>query len=218
MTAYVTAAAAIDRVRSGDTVMVGGFGLVGCPVRLLDELATRDITGLTVISNNLGEPGAALGRLLLDGKIRRAVGSYFTSNPDVAAAHQRGDLEVELLPQGTLSEAIRAGGAGIGGFYVPAGAGTSYAEGREERELGGRPHVFQAPLRADVALIRARAADELGNLIFTKSARNFNPVMATAATTVIALVDEVVPTGQLSAEAIVTPHVYVDYVVTGAVA
>jgi len=151
--------------------------------------------------------------VLLAGRIRRAIGSYFTSNPDAVRAYEEGELEVELVPQGTLAEAIRAGGAGIGAFYVRTGVGTSLAEGHEVREIAGESHLLQLALTADVALIRAWRADRAGNLVFRRTARNFNPDMATAATLVIAEVDEIVPVGKLDPEAIVTPHVYVDALV-----
>jgi 3-oxoacid CoA-transferase subunit A/3-oxoadipate CoA-transferase alpha subunit len=210
----VDVAEAVARVTDGATVMVGGFGLVGAPLTLIEGLLANPAAGnLTIISNNLGEPGRGLGRLLLEGRVRKAIGSYFTSNPDVVAAHQAGRLEIDLMPQGTLAEAIRAGGAGIGGFYTRTGWGTALGEGREERTIRGEPHIYQESLRADVALVRARAADELGNLVYSKTARNFNPDMATAADLVIAEVDEVVPVGALDPEAIVTPHLFVDAVV-----
>ena len=169
------AADAVAAVKPGATIMVGGFGLIGAPLTLIAALGAHpDARDLTIISNNLGEPGRGLGRLLLDGRVRKAVGSYFTSNPDVVRAHQDGRLEVELVPQG---------------------------------------YVFQEARRADVALIRARAADELGNLVYAKTARNFNPDMATAADLVIAEVDEIVPVGALDPEAVVTPHLFVDTLV-----
>ncbi|WP_219419040.1 CoA transferase subunit A [Pseudonocardia nigra] len=205
---------AVARIAPGATLMVGGFGLVGAPLTLIEALCASPTVGdLTVISNNLGEPGRGLGRLLLDGKVRKAVGSYFTSNPDVVRAYAEGRLEVDLLPQGTLSEAIRAGGAGIGGFYTKTGLGTALAEGRDERVIRGERYVFHESLHADVALVRARYADELGNLVYAKTARNFNPDMATAADLVIAEVDEIVPVGRLDPEAIVTPHLFVDALV-----
>lgn len=210
----VSADRAVAEVRRGSTVMVGGFGLVGAPLTLIEALV-RSATAreLTIVSNNLGEPGKGLGRLLLEGGVRRAIGSYFTSNPDVVAAHERGELDVTLLPQGTLSEAIRSGGAGLGGFYTPTGVGTKLAEGGEEREIDGARYLFQRALRADVALIRARAADELGNLAYDKTARNFNPDMATAGAVVVAEVDEIVPVGAIAPEHVATPHLFVDYVV-----
>jgi len=200
-------------VRDGMAIMVGGFGLVGAPLTLVRALNASPCTGLTIISNNLGEPGKALGETLRLGKVRRAIGSFFTSNPDVAEARGRGELEVTLIPQGTFSEAIRAGGAGLGGFFTPTGVGTLLAEGKEVRQIGGKAYLFQEPLRADVAFVRAHTADRLGNLVYYKTARNFNPMMATAADVVIAEVDEVVDVGRLDAEAIGTPHLYVDYLV-----
>src|SRR4051794_6915578 len=155
----LAAADAVALIEPGDTVMVGGFGLVGAPLTLIDALVSAErARDLTVISNNLGEPGRGLGRVLLEGRVRRAIGSYFTSNPDVVAAYQRGELEVEVLPQGTLAEAIRSGGAGLGGFYTPTAVGTELARGKETREIDGVVHLFERALRADVALVRAQAA------------------------------------------------------------
>jgi len=210
----VSADRAVAEVRRGHAVMVGGFGLVGAPLTLIEALVrSADARELTIISNNLGEPGKGLGKLLLERGVRRAIGSYFTSNPDVVAAHERGELDVTLLPQGTLSEAIRSGGAGLGGFYTPTGVGTKLAEGGEEREIDGARYLFCRSLRADVALIRARAADELGNLVYDKTARNFNPDMATAGAVVVAEVDEIVPVGEIAPEEVATPHLFVDYLV-----
>ena len=201
-------------VGPGSTVMVGGFGLVGSPLTLVEALlASENATSLTTISNNVGEPGKGLGRLLLEGRIRRAIGSYFTSNPDVIERYSSGELEVRLVPQGTLAEAIRAAGAGLGGFYTRTGVGTDLAEGREVREIDGERYLFEKPLRADFALVRARTADTLGNLTYYKTARNFNPDMAAAADVVIAEVDEIVEAGTLDPERVVTPHPYVDYLV-----
>jgi 3-oxoacid CoA-transferase A subunit len=200
-------------VFDGATVMVGGFGLVGNPLTLVAALNESPSRGLTIVSNNLGEPGAYLGRTLALGKVRRVVGSFFTSNPEVGRARAEGRLEVTLLPQGTFAEAIRAGGAGLGGFYTPTGAGTLLAEGKEVRELKGRLYVFEEPLTADVALVRARRADRLGNLVYSKTARNFNPLMAAAARVVVAEVDEVVEVGLLDPELVATPHLYVDHLV-----
>ena len=197
----------------GATVMVGGFGLAGAPLTVVSALNASAVRDLTIISNNLAETGVHLGRTLLLGKIRRAVGSYFSTNPDVGRAHAEGRLEVTLVPQGTFAEAIRAGGAGLGGFYTPTGVGTLLAEGRETREIGGRRFLFQEPITADVALVRAHKADVLGNLIYRETARNFNPLMATAARVVVAEVDEIVPRGELDPEQIVTPHLYVDHLV-----
>jgi 3-oxoacid CoA-transferase subunit A/3-oxoadipate CoA-transferase alpha subunit len=205
---------AVARIRTGDTLMVGGFGLIGAPMRVVEALAeSSDARDLTVISNNIGEPGKGLGVLLRQGRIRKAIGSFFTSNPELVAAINAGEVEYQLLPQGTFAEAIRAGGAGIGGFYTPVAAGTLLAEGKEERELGGVLHVLERPLRADVALVYAARADELGNLWYRRTARNFNPAMATAAELTIAEAGEVGPVGSIEPEDVHTPHLYVDVLV-----
>lgn len=208
---------AISRIRTGDTVMVGGFGLVGAPLTLIDALVERsDATDLTIVSNNIGEPGRGLGKLLRQGRIRRGISSYFTSNPEAVAAVNEGRIEATLVPQGTFAEAIRAGGAGIAGFYTPVAAGTLLAEGKEERVFDGVPHVLELPIRADVALVFAARADALGNLWYRRTARNFNPLMATAATVTIAEAREIVPVGGLEPESIGTPHLYVDHLVQSA--
>jgi len=208
---------AVSRIRSGDTVMVGGFGLVGAPLTLIDALADHSqATDLTVVSNNIGEPGKGLGKLLRQGRIRRGISSFFTSNPEAVAAVNTGEIEATLIPQGTFAEAIRAGGAGIGGFYTPVSAGTLLAEGKEERLIDGVPHVLESPLRADVSLVYAARADELGNLWYRHTARNFNPLMATAATITVAEAGEIVPLGELEPESIATPHLYVDHLVARA--
>lgn len=203
----------LSTVKSGQTIMVGGFGLIGAPLTLIDGLTRKDVSDLTIISNNLGEAGEGLGTLLRQRKIRKAIGSYFTSNREVGEAYQRGEIDLQLLPQGTLAEAMRAGGAGIGGFYTKTGVGTDLALGKDEREIDGERFLFEKALRADVALIRAHKADTFGNLVYYKTARNFNPIMATAAEVVIAEVDEIVAPGELSAEEIVTPHLFVDRII-----
>ena len=210
-------AEAVGQVKTGDTVMVGGFGLVGAPLTLIDALVDHsDATDLTIVSNNIGEPGRGLGKLLRQGRIRRGISSYFTSNPEAVAAVNAGEIEATLVPQGTFAEAIRAGGAGIGGFYTRVGAGTLLAEGKEERVIAGVRHVLEEPIYADVSLVFAARADELGNLWYRRTARNFNPLMATAATVTIAEAAEIVPVGELEPESIVTPHLYVDRLVAAA--
>jgi 3-oxoacid CoA-transferase A subunit len=218
MTATLTTAAeAVSAIRSGDTVMVGGFGLVGAPLSLIDALVDHsDATDLTIVSNNIGEPGRGLGKLLRQGRIRRGISSYFTSNPEAVAAVNAGEIEATLVPQGTFAEAIRAGGAGIGGFFTPVGAGTQLAEGKEERVIGGVRHVFEEPIHADVALVYAARADTLGNLWYRRTARNFNPLMATAASVTIAEAGEILDVGELEPESVVTPHLYVDHLVSAA--
>jgi 3-oxoacid CoA-transferase A subunit len=208
---------AVSHIRSGDTIMVGGFGLVGAPLTLIDALAEQsEATDLTVVSNNIGEPGKGLGKLLRQGRIRRGISSFFTSNPEAVAAANAGEIEATLIPQGTFAEAIRAGGAGIGGFFTPVGAGTLLAEGKEEREIDGVPHVLESPIRADVSLVYAARADELGNLCYRHTARNFNPLMATAARITVAEAGEILAIGELDPESIATPHLYVDHLVARA--
>ncbi|HEY0971946.1 MAG TPA: 3-oxoacid CoA-transferase [Gemmatimonadales bacterium] len=209
----ITPAEAARLVKDGAVLMAGGFGMTGHPVHLLHALARSGARGLTYIGNNVGEPGLGGGRLLRNGQIVKAVGSFFTSNPEAVAAARSGTLEVRLIPQGTLAEAIRAGGAGIAGFYTPTAAGTLVAEGSVERDFGGVPHVFVPALRADVAFVRAWRADTAGNLVYRMTEQNFNRAMATAADLVIAEVEEIVPVGTLDPEAIHTPGLYVDYLV-----
>ena len=212
--ALVTAPEAVARIKKGDRLLVGGFGLVGAPMRLLEALVERDAPDdLDVVSNNLGEPGVGLGALLRQGRIARATGSYFTSNPEAAAAAINGEIDVTLIPQGTLSEALRAGGAGLGGFYTPVGAATALAEGKEERMIDGRRQVLEPPIRGDVALVYAARGDTLGNLWYSGTARNFNPAMATASHLTIAEVGELLPPGAIPPESVHTPHVYVDLLV-----
>ncbi|WP_026701960.1 CoA transferase subunit A [Salibacterium aidingense] len=204
---------AVANVKSDDTIMVGGFGLVGSPLTMIDALTHWDVTNLTIISNNVGETGKGLGILLQQGKLKKAVGSYFTSNREVAKWYNEGKLELDLLPQGTFAEAIRAGGAGIGGFYTKTAVGTELAQGKETRDIDGETYLLEKPLKADVALIRAEKADTKGNLVYYKTARNFNPIMASAAAYVVAEVDEIVDEGELDPEAIATPHLFVDALV-----
>ena len=200
-------------VPSGAVMMVGGFGMTGTPVHLLHALAETDVRDLTYIANNIGEPGLGGGRLLRNGQVKKAIGSYFTSNREVVEAALSGAIAYELLPQGTMAEAIRAGGAGIGGFYTPTAAGTVLAEDAETKVINGKAHVFVPGLRADIALIRARRADTAGNLVYRMTEQNFNKAMATAADLVIAEVEEIVPLGALDPDHIHTSGNYVDYLV-----
>lgn len=209
----ITLEQAAHLVKSGDTLIAGGFGMTGNPVHLLHALAETDVSSLTYIGNNVGEPGLGGGRLLRNGQLKKAIGSYFTSNPEAVIAAQSGDLDVELLPQGTLGEAIRAGGAGIGGFYTPTSAGTALAEGKETRIIDGKPMVFISPLRGNVSLIRAWRADTAGNLQYRMTESNFNQAAATASDLVIAEVEEIVPVGELDPNTIHTPGCFVDYLV-----
>lgn len=209
----ISASEAAALVRSGDVLIVGGFGMTGSPVHLLHALAKTEARNLTFVGNNVGEPGLGGSRLLRNGQIAKVIGSYFTSNPEVVRAAQAGEIEIELLPQGTLAEAIRAGGAGIGGFFTPAGAGTRLAEGMESRLIDGREMILASPIRGNVALVRAWQADTAGNLVYRMTENNFNQAAATAATLVIAEAEHVVPVGTLDPNAVHTPGCLVDYLV-----
>lgn len=200
-------------VKSGDKLLVGGFGLSGTPLTLIDALLDADISDLTVVSNNLGDEGQGLHKLFMKGKIKKAVGSFFSINKEAVLAWQKGELDIDLVPQGTLAEAIRAGGAGIGGFYTKTAAGTELAKGKDERIIDGERYIFEKAIKGDVSLIRAAKADRLGNLTYHTTARNFNPMMATASKIVIAEVDEIVEIGELDPEQVVTPHAYIDFIV-----
>ncbi len=194
-------------------LLVGGFGISGTPLTVLDAVAKFDTGDYEVVSNNLGDDGKGLHKVFEAGKIAKAVGSFFTLNKEAVMAWSKGQLEIDLMPQGTLAEAIRCGGAGIGGFYTPTAVGTRLAEGKEVREIDGIRYLFEKAIKGDIALIKASKADKAGNLVYHTTARNFNPLMAAAAEVVIAEVDEIVEIGELSPEEIVTPHIFVDYVV-----
>ncbi len=211
--AIISTAEAAKLVKTGDRMLVGGFGMTGNPVHLLHAIAETETNGLTYVGNNVGEAGLGGGLLLRNGQLKKAIGSYFTSNREAVAAAQSGEIAVDLLPQGSLVEAIRAGGAGLGGFYTPTSAGTVLAEGKETKEINGRMHIFIPAIRGNVALIRAWKADTAGNLIYRMTEQNFNKAMATAADIVIAEVEEIVPVGELDPNQIHTPGCYVDYLV-----
>lgn len=213
MASYRKPEDAIKAVKNNQTLMVGGFGLVGAPLTLIEALTEHNVDGLTIMSNNIGEPGKGLGILLRQGKLKKAVGSYFTSNREVGDAYNEGLIDLQLLPQGTFAESIRAGGAGLGGYYTKTGVDTELGKGKEVREIDGERYLFEPALHADVALIKAHKSDQLGNLTYYKTGRNFNPIMATAGKIVIAEVDEIVENGELSPEEIVTPHLFVDAIV-----
>ncbi|MGZ3951273.1 MAG: 3-oxoacid CoA-transferase [Flavisolibacter sp.] len=212
-TPIISADDAAAMIKDGDTMLCGGFGMTGNPVHLLHALARTNVRNLTYIANNVGEPGLGGGRLLQNGQIRKMIGSFFTSNPDAVKAAQSGKVEYELLPQGTLAEAIRSGGAGIGGFYTPAGYDTALATGKDVKIIDGKAYVFEKALRANVAFIRAWKADTAGNLVYRMTEQNFNTAMATAADLVIAEVEEIVPVGRILPEHIHTQGCFIDYLV-----
>ena len=210
-----SAAEAIADLGSGSSVMCGGFGLSGNPETLIRALASSGVGGLTLISNNIGNQGRGLAVLLQNGQIRKAHCSFVGGNPDLEAAMMDGTVDVELNPQGTLAERIRAGGAGIGGFFTPTGAGTLIAEGKETRQIDGKQHILEQPLTADFAFVRARLGDPFGNLRFYRSSRNFHPMMAMAGRITIAEVEEIVPLGSLDPDDVHLPGVFVQRVIQG---
>lgn len=204
---------ALEGIRDGASIMVGGFGLVGIPEKLILGLREKGVKDLTVISNNCGVDDFGLGILLQSRQIRKMVSSYVGENKEFERQFLSGELEVELTPQGTLAERIRAGGAGIPAFYTPAGVGTPLAEGREVRSFGNREYLLETGLTADFALVKAWKGDRMGNLVYNKTSRNFNPMMATAAKVTIAEVEDLLEPGELDPAFIHTPGVYVQRVV-----
>jgi len=208
-------AEAVALIPDGATLMVGGFGLCGIPENLIAALRERGTRNLTIISNNAGIDDFGIGILLKTRQVRKMISTYVGENKEFERQYITGELELELVPQGTFAERIRAGGAGIGGFFTPTGHGTVVAEGKETRVIDGRAYVLEMPLKADFALIKAYRGDSLGNLVYRKTARNFNPMMATAARVTIAEVEEIVKPGDLDPEEIVTPGIFVKYVLRG---
>jgi 3-oxoadipate CoA-transferase alpha subunit len=208
-------AAAVAGVRDGMTVLCSGFGAVGEPIELIEALLDLGIGDLVIVANNAGTREVGVAKLIREGRVRKIVCSYpRTTDPHVfEAAYKAGRIELELVPQGTLSERIRAGGAGIGGFYTRVSAGTKLALGKETREIDGQLHVLELPIKADIAMVKADRGDRWGNLVYRKSARNFNPVMAMAAKLTVAQVREIAEFGTLDPETIHTPGIFVDRVV-----
>jgi 3-oxoacid CoA-transferase subunit A len=210
-----SAEAAVALIPDGATILVGGFGLCGIPENLILALRDRGTSNLTVISNNAGVDDFGLGMLLKTRQIRKMISTYVGENKEFERQYLSGELEVELIPQGTFSERVRAAGAGIGGFFTPTAYGTLVAEGKETRMIDGKPFVFEKPLAADFALVRGYRGDRLGNLVYRKTARNFNPVMATAATVTIAEVEQLVAPGDIDPEHVVTPGIFVQHIIRG---
>jgi 3-oxoacid CoA-transferase subunit A len=206
---------AVAIIQDGATIMMGGFGLCGVPEQLVAALYRKGTRGLTIISNNAGVDDFSIGRLLKARQVRKMISTYVGENKEFERQFLQKEIEVELVPQGTFAERIRAGGAGIGGFFTPTGYGTLVAEGKETRVIGGRPFVFETPLVADFAFVKAWKGDRTGNLVYRRTARNFNPVMATAATTTFAEVEELVDAGQIDPDAVHTPGIFVKHILRG---
>jgi 3-oxoacid CoA-transferase subunit A len=210
-----TSDAAVADIPDGATVMIGGFGLCGIPENLIAALVRKGVKGLHTISNNMGVDGFGMGLMLEAGMIASHVGSYVGENKLLETRVLAGQLDLTLVPQGTLAERIRAGGAGIPAFYTPTGVGTVVADGKDVREFNGRSYLLETALVADYALIKAWRGDRLGNLVYRKTARNFNPMMATAAKITIAEVEELVEPGQIDPDQVITPGIYVTRIVQG---
>jgi 3-oxoacid CoA-transferase subunit A len=207
---------AVERIPDGATIMMGGFGLCGIPETLIAALHARGTKGLTVISNNAGIDDFGIGVLLRARQVRKMIATYVGENKEFERQYLSGELEVELVPQGTFAERIRAGGAGIGGFFTPTAFGTLVAEGKETRLIDGTPYVLEKPLTADFAFVKGWKGDRLGNLVYRKTARNFNPVMATAAGATIAEVEQLLEPGTIDPDHVVTPGIFVRHILQGA--
>ena len=206
---------AIREVRDGASIMMGGFGLCGIPENLIAAVRRKGIQNLTVMSNNAGVDDFGIGLLLQTRQVKKMVATYVGENKLFEQQVLKGELEADLVPQGTFAERMRSGGAGLGGFFTPTGYGTPVAEGKETREIGGKMYVFEKPLRAQFAFLKAWKGDAWGNLVYRKTARNFNPVMATAADYVIAEVEELVKVGELDPHLVHTPGIYVNAIFQG---
>ena len=207
---------AVERIPDGATIMMGGFGLCGIPETLIAALKARGTRELTVISNNAGVDDFGIGVLLRARQVRKMISTYVGENKEFERQFLSKELEVELVPQGTFAERIRAGGAGIAGFFTPTGYGTIVSEGKETRVIDGKPYVLESPLKADFAFVKAWRGDRAGNLVYRKTARNFNPVMATAAAVTIAEVEHLVEPGELDPDQVVTPGIFVQHILQGA--
>ena len=213
MSKTLKAAAAVERIPDGAVLMIGGFMGVGTAHRLVDELVRQGKRDLTVIANDTARPGVGIGKLISAGLVKRVIASHIGTNPETQAQMIAGTLAVELVPQGTLAERVRAGGFGLGGVLTATGVGTVVAEGKRTIEIDGRLFLLEMPLRADFALVNARQADHIGNLAYALTARNFNPLIAMAADVVLAEPQEIVPVGVIPPDAVMTPSVVVTYII-----
>ncbi len=213
MREIITPAAAADLVKDGDTVMFGGFMGCGTPHSIVDALLEKGVKDLTIICNDAGLTDYGVGRLVVSKQIKKTIASHIGLNPEAGKQMNSGEMEIDLIPQGTLAERIRAAGSGLGGFLTPTGVGTTVAEGKQVITVDCREYLLEKPLRADIALLKAHKADKAGNLIYRRSTRNFNPLMAMAAGLVIAEVDEIVEIGQMDPDTVHTPGIFVKYLV-----
>ena len=204
---------AISHVKDGMTVFIGGFLGVGTPEKIIDALVAKGVKDLTVIGNDTGYPDRGIGRLVVNNQVKKVIASHIGTNPETGRRMQSGEMEVELAPQGTLAERVRAGGNGLGGILTPTGVGTIVEKGKEVLTVDGKKYILEKPLRADVALINGSVVDELGNVIYAKTTKNFNPMMATAADTVIVFAEKLVKVGEIDPDHVMTSRIFVDYIV-----
>jgi acetate CoA/acetoacetate CoA-transferase alpha subunit len=206
---------AADMVKEGMTIMVGGFLANGTPEKIIDALVEKNVKNLTLICNDTGFPDKGVGKMVVSKQFKKIIASHVGTNPETANQMNSGETEVVLTPQGTLAEKVRCGGNGLGGFYTPTGIGTEVAEGKEIKVIDGKEYIFETPLRADVALLKASIVDKKGNMIFNKTMKNFNPLMATAADLVIVEADKIVEIGEIDPEHVMCSGIFVDYIVGG---
>ena len=204
---------AVSHVKDGMTVFIGGFLGVGTPEKIIDALIAKGVKDLTVIANDTGFPDKGIGRLVVNNQVKKVIASHIGTNPETGRRMQSGEMEVELVPQGTLAERVRAGGNGLGGILTPTGIGTIVEEGKEVLTVDGKKYILEKPLRADVALLNGSVVDELGNVIYAKTTKNFNPMMATAADTVIVFAEKLVKVGEIDPDHVMTSRIFVDYIV-----
>ena len=204
---------AVSHVKDGMTVFIGGFLGVGTPEKIIDALVAKGVKDLTVIGNDTGFPDKGIGRLVVNNQVKKVIASHIGTNPETGRRMQTGEMEVELAPQGTLAERVRAGGNGLGGIFTPTGIGTIVEEGKEIITVDGKKYILEKPLRADVALLNGSVVDELGNVIYAKTTKNFNPMMATAADTVIVFAEKLVKVGEIDPDHVMTSRIFVDYIV-----
>lgn len=204
---------AVSHVKDGMTVFIGGFLGVGTPEKIIDALIAKGVKDLTVIGNDTGFPDKGIGRLVVNNQVKKVIASHIGTNPETGRKMQSGEMEVELAPQGTLAERVRAGGNGLGGILTPTGIGTIVEEGKEVLTVDGKKYILEKPLRADVALLNGSVVDELGNVIYAKTTKNFNPMMATAADTVIVFAEKLVKVGEIDPDHVMTSRIFVDYIV-----
>lgn len=212
MANFISKSEIMDIIKDGMTVMIGGFLAVGTPETLVDLLIEKGVKDLTIVGNDTGFPDKGIGRLILSRQAKKVIASHIGTNPETGNQMNSQELDVELSPQGTLIERIRAAGAGLGGFYTPTGVGTVVEEGKEKKVINGIEYILELPIKADLALVKAWKADKKGNLVFRNSARNFNPIIATAADIVIVEAEEIVAVGDIDPNDVMTPGIFVDYI------